>query len=50
MLSKKKQILFSALLGVILLVVIFISKRRDITTLDEVEMTDTAEVQESVCI
>ena len=48
MLSKKKQILFSALLGVILLVVIFIPKRRDIATLDEVELTDTAEVQEIV--
>lgn len=46
--SKKKQILFSTLLGVILLVVIFIPKNRDAEPLDEVEVTDSVEVKEIV--
>lgn len=46
--SKKKQILFSTLLGVILLVVIFMPKNRDTEPLDEVEVTDSVEVKEIV--
>lgn len=46
--SKKKQILFSTLLGVILLVVIFVPKNRDAEPLDEVEVTDSVEVKEIV--
>lgn len=46
--SKKKQILFSTLLGVILLVVIFMPKNRDAEPLDEVEVTDSVEVKEIV--
>lgn len=46
--SKKKQILFSTLLGVILLVVIFVPKNRDTEPLDEVEVTDSVEVKEIV--
>lgn len=48
MLSKKKQILLSSLLGVVLLVVIFIPKNHDTEPLDEVEVTDSVEVQEIV--
>lgn len=46
--SKKKQILFSTLLGVILLVVIFVPKNRDAEPLDEVEVTDSVEVKEII--
>lgn len=46
--SKKNQILFSTLLGVILLVVIFMPKNRDTEPLDEVEVTDSVEVKEIV--
>ncbi len=48
MLSKKKQILLSSLLGSILLLVIFIPKKQNIEPLDEVEVTDSVEVQEIV--
>ena len=44
--SKKKQIIFSSLLGIVLLVVIFMPKQRDSEPLDEVELTDSTEVQE----
>lgn len=46
--TKKKQIIFSALLGVVLLVVIFMPKIRETESLDEVEVTDSVEVQEIV--
>lgn len=48
MLSKKKQIIFSASLGIILLLVIFYPKNREGIPLDEVEITDSAEVEEIV--
>lgn len=46
--TKNKQIIFSALLGVVLLVVIFMPKTWDMESLDEVEVTDSTEVQEMV--
>lgn len=46
--TKKKQIIFSSLLGIVLLVVIFIPKHEDVGPLDEVEVTDSVEVQEIV--
>lgn len=47
--TKKKQIIFSSLLGIVLLVVIFIPKREeDSGVLDEVEVTDSTEVKEIV--
>lgn len=47
--TKKKQIIFSTLLGIILLVVIFIPKGSgDVEPLDEVEVTDSVEVQEII--
>lgn len=46
--TKKKQIIFSSLLGVVLLVVIFMPKREESATLDEVGVTDSVEVQEIV--
>ena len=46
--TKKKQIIFSSLLGVVLLVVIFWPKNREIELLDEVEVVDSAEVKEIV--
>lgn len=46
--TKKKQIIFSALLGVVLLVVIFMPKIRETESLDEVDVTDSVEVQEIV--
>lgn len=46
--TKKKQIIFSSLLGMILLVVIFMPKNKDIEPLDEVEVTDSVEVEEIV--
>lgn len=46
--TKKKQIIFSSLLGVILLVVIFMPKREEDIPLDEVEVVDSVEVQEIV--
>ena len=48
MLSKKKQIIFSASLGIILLLVIFYPKNREGIPLDEVEITDSTEVEEIV--
>lgn len=49
MLSKKKQIIFSSLLGIILLVVIFMPKVWNTTeSLDEVDVTDSTEVREIV--
>lgn len=45
----KKQIIFSSLLGIILLVVIFMPKKRtEVESLDEVDVTDSVEVQEIV--
>ena len=47
--TKKKQIIFSSLLGIVLLVVIFIPKgEEDTGVLDEVEVTDSTEVKEIV--
>ena len=47
--TKKKQIIFSSLLGIILLVVIFIPKGENTEeVLDEVEVTDSTEVKEIV--
>lgn len=46
--TKKKQIIFSSLLGLVLLIVIFMPKREDSVVLDEVEVTDSLEVQEIV--
>lgn len=46
--TKKKQILFSSLLGIILLIVIFMPKKENPVVLDEVEVTDSLEVQEIV--
>lgn len=48
MLAKKKQIIFSSLLGAVLLLVIFMPKREERDVLDEVEVTDSAEVREMV--
>lgn len=44
--TKKKQIIFSSLLGVVLLVLIFMPKTWDAESLDEVEVTDSTEVKE----
>lgn len=44
--SKKKQIIFSSLLGIVLLVVIFMPKKETTEPLDEVEVTDSLEVKE----
>lgn len=46
--TKKRQIIFSSVLGLVLLVVIFMPKGRDAEPLDEVEVTDSAEVKEIV--
>jgi len=46
--TKKKQIIFSSLLGIVLLVVIFMPKREGSAMLDEVDVTDSVEVQEIV--
>lgn len=46
--TKKKQIIFSSLLGIILLVVIFFPKGKEVETLDEVDVTDSVEVREIV--
>lgn len=46
--TKKKQIIFSSLLGIILLVVIFYPKERETEILDEVDVTDSVEVREIV--
>lgn len=46
--TKKKQIIFSSLLGVVLLVLIFMPKTWDAESLDEVEVTDSTEVKEIV--
>lgn len=46
--TKKKQIIFSSILGIILLVVIFMPKGRNNESLDEVEVVDSVEVQEIV--
>ncbi len=46
--TKKKQLIFSSLLGIILLVVIFYPKTRESEVLDEVAVTDSVEVQEIV--
>ena len=46
--NKKKQIIFSSLLGIVLLVVIFIPKNKEAEPLDEVEVTDSVEVKEIV--
>lgn len=48
MMTKKKKILFPALVGIALLIVIFIPKAREEESLDEVEVTDTVEVKEIV--
>jgi len=44
--SKKKQIIFSSLLGIVLLAVIFMPKKETTEPLDEVEVTDSLEVKE----
>lgn len=44
--SKKKQIIFSSLLGIVLLVVIFMPKKETTEPLDEIEVTDSLEVKE----
>lgn len=46
--TKKKQIIFSSLLGILLLVVIFYPKERETEILDEVDVTDSVEVREIV--
>lgn len=46
--TKKKQIIFSSLLGIVLLGVIFWPKHREVEPLDEVDVTDSIEVQEIV--
>ena len=46
--TKKRQIVFSSVLGMILLVVIFMPKDRHAEPLDEVEVTDSVEVNEIV--
>lgn len=46
--TKKKQIIFSSLLGIVLLVVIFMPKGDHMEPLDEVEVTDSVEVKEIV--
>jgi len=47
--TKKKQIIFSSVLGIVLLVVIFMPKQRgEMDSLDEVEVTDSTEVEEIV--
>lgn len=46
--NKKKQIIFSSLLGVVLLVVIFMPKTWNEESLDEVDVTDSTEVREIV--
>lgn len=46
--TKKKQIIFSSLLGIVLLGVIFWPKHREVEPLDEVDVTDSVEVQEIV--
>lgn len=46
--TKKRQIIFSSLLGIVLLVVIFMPKRDNMESLDEVEVTDSVEVKEIV--
>lgn len=46
--DKKKQIIFSSLLGIVLLVVIFVPKRQKIESLDEVDIVDSVEVREIV--
>lgn len=43
---KKKQIIFSSLLGIVLAVVIFMPKQETAEPLDEVEVTDSLEVEE----
>lgn len=48
MVTKKKQIIFSSILGIILLVVIFIPKGIDNESLDEIDVTDSVEVKEIV--
>jgi len=44
--SKKKQIIFSSLLGIVLLIVIFMPKEETTEPLDEIEVTDSLEVKE----
>lgn len=46
--TKKKQIIFSSLLGVIVLVIIFVPMFKSGEGLDEVEVTDSTEVKEIV--
>ena len=46
--TKKKQIIFSSILGIILLVVIFIPKNWEGESLDEFDVTDSTEVKEIV--
>lgn len=47
--TKKNQIIFSSLLGIVLLIVIFMPKRvSQPESLDEVDVTDSAEVEEIV--
>ena len=47
--TKKKQIIFSSLLGIILLLVIFMPKRwTPVESLDEVDIVDSLEVQKIV--
>ena len=48
--SKKKQIIFSSLLGIVLLVVIFMPKKETTEPLDEIEVTDSLEVKEINCL
>lgn len=47
--TRKKQVIFSSLLGIVLLVVIFMPKRGNVVeSLDEVDVTDSVEVREIV--
>lgn len=47
--KKKQQVIFSSVLGIILLAVIFMPKeRKEAESLDEVDVTDSVEVQEIV--
>lgn len=44
--TKKRQIVFSSLLGIVLLVVIFMPKEWNNESLDEVDITDSTEIKE----
>lgn len=47
--TKRKQVIFSSALGIVLLVVIFLPHRKgEVESLDEVEVVDSAGVEEIV--